>query len=79
MKLVTAKQMQNLDATAIHQYNIPGIELMENAGRSAVEAIVARFGSPVDRQITILVGPGNNGGDGPLDKGFSAYRSTVYI
>jgi hydroxyethylthiazole kinase-like uncharacterized protein yjeF len=64
MKLVSAKQMQNLDATAIQQYNIPGIELMENAGRSTVEAIVARFGSPVDRRVTILVGPGNNGGDG---------------
>jgi len=64
MKLVTAKQMQGLDATAIQQYHIPGIELMENAGRSTVEAIVTRFGSPVDKRITILVGPGNNGGDG---------------
>lgn len=64
MKLVTAKQMQSLDATAIEQYNIPGIDLMEKAGQSTVEAIVARFGSPVDKQVTIVVGPGNNGGDG---------------
>ena len=64
MKLVTAKQMQDLDAIAINQYNIPGIELMENAGQSTVEAIVARFGSPADKRVTILVGPGNNGGDG---------------
>ncbi len=64
MKLVTAEQMQNLDGTAINQHNIPGLELMENAGRSTFEAIVARYGSPVDKRIAILVGPGNNGGDG---------------
>jgi NAD(P)H-hydrate epimerase len=64
MKLVTAKQMQNLDGIAINRYNVPGLELMENAGQATVDAIVARFGSPVDKLITILVGPGNNGGDG---------------
>jgi hydroxyethylthiazole kinase-like uncharacterized protein yjeF len=64
MKLVTSKQMQDLDAAAINQYNIPGIELMENAGRSTVDAIVARFGSPAGKRVTIFVGPGNNGGDG---------------
>jgi len=64
MKLVTAEQMQNLDGTAINQYHVPGLELMENAGRSTVEAIAARYGSPVDKRIAILVGPGNNGGDG---------------
>jgi NAD(P)H-hydrate epimerase len=64
MKLVTANQMQNLDGTAINQYNIPGLELMENAGQATVDALVARFGSPVDKRLAILVGPGNNGGDG---------------
>lgn len=64
MKLVTAKQMQGLDAAAIEKYNIPGIELMENAGQAAVAAIINTFGPPADRLITILVGPGNNGGDG---------------
>ncbi len=38
-------------------------EMMENAGRSVAEAIMDR--TPVTgRQITVLVGPGNNGGDG---------------
>ena len=39
MKLAYAKQMQKLDETAIKTYGIPGIVLMENAGRSA--ALVA--------------------------------------
>ena len=38
-------------------------EMMETAGRRVAEAIVARM--PVEeRRILILVGPGNNGGDG---------------
>jgi hydroxyethylthiazole kinase-like uncharacterized protein yjeF len=64
MKLVTAKQMQGLDATAIEKYNVPGLQLMENAGQATVAAIIKKFGPPVDQPITILVGPGNNGGDG---------------
>ena len=31
MKLVTAKEMQNLDRLAMEEYAIPGIVLMENA------------------------------------------------
>jgi NAD(P)H-hydrate epimerase len=64
MKLVTAKQMQTLDSLAIKEYGIPGLTLMENAGRGAVDAMVKKFGAPAKKSITILVGPGNNGGDG---------------
>jgi NAD(P)H-hydrate epimerase len=39
----------------------PGTVLMENAGASVARAIVKRW-SP--RPVTILCGPGNNGGDG---------------
>jgi NAD(P)H-hydrate epimerase len=38
-------------------------EMMEKAGRAVAEAIIER--RPVaDQKITVLVGPGNNGGDG---------------
>ena len=38
-------------------------EMMEKAGRAVAEAIIQR--RPVAGQtVTILVGPGNNGGDG---------------
>ncbi len=38
-------------------------QMMERAGKAVAEALIQRF--PVDdKKITILVGPGNNGGDG---------------
>src|SRR5262249_60454741 len=39
-----------------------GIELMENAGRAVADAVAARH--PPGSGITIVAGPGNNGGDG---------------
>jgi ADP-dependent NAD(P)H-hydrate dehydratase / NAD(P)H-hydrate epimerase len=45
----------------MEEYGIPGIVLMENAGLRVVEA--ARASGP-HKKIVILVGPGNNGGDG---------------
>ncbi|MFZ0546625.1 MAG: NAD(P)H-hydrate dehydratase [Candidatus Promineifilaceae bacterium] len=38
-------------------------QMMETAGKSVAEAVIARW--PVEeRTITVLIGPGNNGGDG---------------
>ncbi len=54
-------QVRNVNKVAIEQYGIPGIVLMENAGRGAAEIIdrIAPRGP-----IVILCGTGNNGGDG---------------
>ncbi len=64
MRLATADQMRGLDAAAITEFGVPGIVLMENAGKTTVDIMARRFGSLAGRQIAILVGPGNNGGDG---------------
>lgn len=64
MKIVTAKLMQDLDRRAIEEYGIPGLILMENAGRGAVEALTRHFGDLAGKIVSIFVGPGNNGGDG---------------
>ena len=56
--------MQGVDREAIHTYKIPSLELMENAGRGTVEAILDSYGDPQGRKIAVFVGPGNNGGDG---------------
>ena len=42
-----------------HSYD----QMMEIAGRSVAQAIVDRY-DVTGRQIMVLVGPGNNGGDG---------------
>jgi ADP-dependent NAD(P)H-hydrate dehydratase / NAD(P)H-hydrate epimerase len=64
MKVVTAQQMQALDRKAIEEYGIPGIVLMENAGRGAARAIREAFPDLPDRTVAVLAGKGNNGGDG---------------
>ncbi len=64
MKVATAEQMQELDRKAIESYRIPGILLMENAGRGATEAILSYFPDLVSKRVVIIAGKGNNGGDG---------------
>lgn len=64
MKLVTAEQMRSLDEAAINTHKVPSLELMENAGRSTVEAMLRLYGDPLGKTAPIFVGPGNNGGDG---------------
>lgn len=63
MKLppLTRAQVRRVDQVAIAEYAIPGIILMENAGRGAAEVIdrVAKEGL-----VAILCGAGNNAGDG---------------
>ncbi len=64
MKLALAETMRRLDGRAIHDYGIPGIVLMENAGKGTVDLICREFGNMCGRTVSIFVGPGNNGGDG---------------
>lgn len=64
MKLAKAIELRGLDSRAINEYGIPGVVLMENAGRATVEAI-RRWRGPLSGQaVAIVAGPGNNGGDG---------------
>ncbi|NWG04101.1 MAG: NAD(P)H-hydrate dehydratase [Syntrophaceae bacterium] len=64
MKVATAEQMQELDRKAIETYRIPGVVLMENAGRGASEIICNTFSPIRQKKIAIIAGKGNNGGDG---------------
>jgi len=64
MKVVTAHTMQEIDKRAIEEFGIPGLTLMENAGRCCVESIVSEFGLKGNNRAVIIAGKGNNGGDG---------------
>jgi NAD(P)H-hydrate epimerase len=65
MKLVTTKQIQAIDRAAIDGRGIPGLELMENAGRGIAEYVRELTGGDVSsKRFLIFCGKGNNGGDG---------------
>jgi hydroxyethylthiazole kinase-like uncharacterized protein yjeF len=63
MKLVTGDQVRELDRGAAEMGH-PTTVLMENAGRAVAEAVREDLGKVRGRHIVVLVGPGNNGGDG---------------
>ncbi len=62
MRLAGNEQMRELDRVAIEKYGVPGVVLMENAGRAVVGEILKSVPQP--SSIIILCGTGNNGGDG---------------
>ncbi|MCZ2342878.1 MAG: NAD(P)H-hydrate epimerase [Bacteroidales bacterium] len=59
---LTREEARSFDQRAIAGYGIPGIVLMENAGRGCAELLM-RW-NPTRQPTVILCGPGNNGGDG---------------
>ncbi len=64
MKVITGEVMQAIDRRAIGEFGVPGLTLMENAGKGCVEAIIAAYGGTTVRKAAIVAGKGNNGGDG---------------
>jgi hydroxyethylthiazole kinase-like uncharacterized protein yjeF len=64
MILVTAGEMQEMDRQTIETHGIPGLELMENAGRGATDVLLDQFAGCIKTGVGIICGKGNNGGDG---------------
>ena len=63
MKLLTSAEMRELEQRA-EAAGVSTDTLMENAGLAVAQEIWMQLGSLEDRRIAVLVGPGNNGGDG---------------
>jgi hydroxyethylthiazole kinase-like uncharacterized protein yjeF len=61
IELLTNAEMAQADQLTIAA-GVPGMALMENAGRAVADAVFARH--PPGAPITVVAGPGNNGGDG---------------
>lgn len=62
---LTRQQVREVDRRAIEDLGIPGVVLMENAALAVVREIEGLFASPSNkRDVVILCGGGNNGGDG---------------
>jgi NAD(P)H-hydrate epimerase len=58
---LTTEQMRAVDRAMVEDLHIELIQMMENAGRNLAELAITRF-SP--GSVTVLAGPGGNGGGG---------------
>jgi ADP-dependent NAD(P)H-hydrate dehydratase / NAD(P)H-hydrate epimerase len=64
MRVVTAREMRDIDELAIRKFKIPSIVLMENAGLRAAEIIERVYRERGYRSdILVFAGKGKNGGD----------------
>ena len=63
MKIVTVAEMRALERQAEAE-GITTAQLMEQAGRAVAKEIQGILQGAAGRSIVVLVGPGNNGGDG---------------
>jgi len=62
--LMSRQQVRAFDKWAIETLGIPGVVLMENAGRSCAGLILEKLDSVKDPAVSVFCGTGNNGGDG---------------
>jgi hydroxyethylthiazole kinase-like uncharacterized protein yjeF len=63
-KTMTRQEVRDIDAWAIDIMGVPGVILMENAGRSCAELILEELRAVRSPKVAIFCGTGNNGGDG---------------
>lgn len=58
---LTADQMREVDRLMVEELHIDLVQMMENAGRNLAEVALTRF---APGSVTVLAGPGGNGGGG---------------
>jgi len=80
--VMSRAQVRAVDQWAINTLGVPGVVLMENAGRSCAELIKEKLAETSEPKVCIFCGTGNNGGDGYVIARHllnSGFRVTVVI
>lgn len=62
-KIITIAEMRAIEAAA-DKAGISYGQMMDSAGQAVAERVKQLIKAPVHKQVLVLVGPGNNGGDG---------------
>lgn len=65
LRPLSREEVRSIDRIAAHDYGLPTLVLMENAGRGAAEWL-RQLAPPAPSRIFIACGSGNNGGDGAV-------------
>ena len=79
MKVVTVEQMRDLE-TRTAALGTSTERLMENAGLAVAEHACSLIGNLKGEHFTVLVGPGNNGGDGLVAaRHLNAWGARVHV
>jgi hydroxyethylthiazole kinase-like uncharacterized protein yjeF len=63
-RIMAREGVRGFDAWAINELGIPGVVLMENAGRACADLVKERISGVKQPSVCIICGTGNNGGDG---------------
>jgi NAD(P)H-hydrate epimerase len=61
---LSRNEVREVDRRAIEEYGLPGVVLMENAGRGCVELLLDSSSLCSGSLVIACCGKGNNGGDG---------------
>jgi NAD(P)H-hydrate epimerase len=75
--LLSRDEVRELDRRAIEEFGVPGVVLMENAGRGTAELLLSLG---VHGPVLVCCGKGNNGGDGcVIARHLDIYRVPVRV
>lgn len=71
MLVADSSQMRSIDRQMIENHHLPGLLLMETAGRKSADYLLAHY--PDIGHFLVCCGPGNNGGDGLVTARYLAW------